>query len=132
MYPLFAWDLSTNGASYDGNLGSAAQVRYYWLQIEFSIPTPKPLTALYFMEYRYTPQIASNVESKSEKVTITGVYCKKAIKKSKIMQSLQFAYLQSCNLGGIHWQWDFKFGLQRSRKKELCHLTTTIFQKDLQ
>ena len=98
MYPLFAWDLSTNGASYDINLGSAARVGYYRLQVEFSAPTPKPLTALYFMEYRYTPQIASNVESKSEKVTITGVYCKKAIKKSKIMQSLHFANLQFAKL----------------------------------
>ena len=54
MYPLFAWDLSTNGASYDINLGSAARVGYYRLQVEFSAPTPKPLTALYFMEYTGT------------------------------------------------------------------------------
>ena len=124
--------MSTNGASYDGNLGAAARVGYHRLQIEFSAPTPKPLTALYFMEYRYTPQIASNVESKSKKITITEVYCKKAIKKSKIMQSLHFSNLQSCNLRGIHLHWDFKFGLQRSSKKELRHLTTRIFQKDLQ
>ena len=102
MYPLFAWDLSSNGASYENNLGSAARVGYYRLQVEFSAPTPKPLTALYFMEYRYTPQIASNVESKSKKITITEVYRKKAIKKSKIMQSLHFANLQSCNLRRIH------------------------------
>ena len=53
-YPIFSFDLSNSGESYDSMLSTSARVGYYRLSTLFSDPTPSNITAIYFFEYSGT------------------------------------------------------------------------------
>ena len=53
-YPIYGFDLSNSGESWDSMVSTAARDGYYRLSTLFSGPIPKPITAIYFFEYSGT------------------------------------------------------------------------------
>ena len=56
-YPLFGFDLSNSGESFDPKVLTASRVGYYRLSTLFSKPCPKNITAIYFSEYSGTLKV---------------------------------------------------------------------------
>ena len=50
-YPLYGWDLTNSGESYDPQIACSSRVGYYRLYTLFSDPTPTDIMAVYFFEY---------------------------------------------------------------------------------
>ena len=59
-YPIFCFDLSNSGESFDPMVSTAARVGYYRLSTLFSDPTPTAITGIYFFEYSGTLMVDVN------------------------------------------------------------------------
>ena len=59
-YPVFGFDLSNSGESFDPTLSTAARVGFYRLSTLFSDPTPTNITAIMFFEYSGTLTVDVN------------------------------------------------------------------------